>query len=261
MGRMSAHMRFPLKFLDLQAEAGNFHPRMDRAFPEKRHFDPGFPKGEWRHPEGERRGEENEHMPFPARGGWLEFFFHPFLRHEGPPEFHPREDEFRREFGHGFPGADEFHPRGDEFKPEFDHSFPRADEFRPREDEFRPEFGHGFPNGGERRHHRDETGDNEQMPFPEEQDESFPHGFLLQPESEEFHSRVEKFMPLSHEIEFEPGFPGREGRQPSHGHGEEEKEIERTEVPPQAESTEFRSGEEEFQQYRAPFKTERKLST
>ncbi|GLJ46271.1 hypothetical protein SUGI_0975030 [Cryptomeria japonica] len=181
--RNSEHMPFAVEFLDLQAESRDFHSRMDRPLPEKRDFDPGFPKGEWRHPEEEIRG------------------------------FHPREDEFR------------------------------------------PEFGHGFPNGGEGRQHIDETGESEHIPFPEEQKESsFPHAFSVQPESSEFHSRVEEFMPLPQERDFEHGFPGREGR---HGnkHGEEERENEDMHFPTesftytfpvQAESTEFRSNVEAF---------------
>ncbi|GLJ46265.1 hypothetical protein SUGI_0974950 [Cryptomeria japonica] len=285
----------------------DFRPRMDRPLPEKRDFDPGFSKGEWRHPEGRK---ENEHMPSPAIRGWLEFFFHPFPRHDDPADrdFRPRMDRplpEKRDFDPGFSKGEWRHPEGrkeNEHMPFpairgwlefFFHPFPRHDhpaEFHPRVDEFRPEFFHGFPYGGERRQHRDETGerkrDNEHMPFPEEQKQSFPHAFPVQPEFKEFHSRVEEFMPLPRERDFEHGFPGREGRH-EHGHRDEEKENDQMPFltdsftytfPVQAESTEFRSRVEEFlplpggedfehsspgrekveqqQQHRGPFKTE-----
>ncbi|GLJ46268.1 hypothetical protein SUGI_0974990 [Cryptomeria japonica] len=309
--RKSEYMLFPVEFLDVHAESRDFHPRMDRPLPEKKDFDPGFSRGQWKHPEGEKRGDENEHMPFPARRGWLEFFFHPFPRHDDPADrdFRPRMDRplpEKMDFEPGFSKGEWRHPEGgkeNEHMPFpairgwleiFFHPFPRHDdpaEFHPRVNEFRPEFGHGFPYGGERRQHRDETGerkrDNEHMPFPVEQkEESFPHAFPVHPESTEFHSRVEEFIPLPRERNFEHGFPGREGRH-GHGHGDEEKENEempfRTKsftytFPVQAESTEFRSRVDEFsplpgggdfehsfpggekgeqqQQHRGPFKTE-----
>ncbi|GLJ18925.1 hypothetical protein SUGI_0338400 [Cryptomeria japonica] len=87
---------------------------MDQPLPEKRDFDPGFPKGEWRHPEEEIRGKENEHMPFLSIRGWLESFSNPLPRHDDPAGFHPREDEFRLEFGHGFPNGGEGRQHRDE---------------------------------------------------------------------------------------------------------------------------------------------------
>ncbi|GLJ46269.1 hypothetical protein SUGI_0975000 [Cryptomeria japonica] len=281
--RNSEHMPFPVEFLDLQAESRDFHPKKYRPLPEKRDFDPGFSKGEWRHPEEEKREKENEHMPFPAiRSGWLESFFHPLPRHDDPADrhFHPRMDlplPEERDFNPSFSKEERRHPeekRGKEhehmhFEPArrgwlefFSHHFPRHDgpaEFHPREDEFRPEFGLGFPHGREGRQHRAEIGvrerDHEHMPFPEGQkEESFPHAFPVHPESTEFHSRVEEFMPLPRERDFEHGFPGREGRH-GHGHGDEEKENEQMPFPAesfiytfpvQAESTEFRSRVDKF---------------
>ncbi|GLJ31170.1 hypothetical protein SUGI_0624530 [Cryptomeria japonica] len=87
---------------------------MDRPLPEKRDFDPGFPKGEWRHPEEEIRAQENEHMHFSSIRGWLESLFHPLPLHDDPAGFHPREDEFRPEFGHGFPNGGEGRQHRDE---------------------------------------------------------------------------------------------------------------------------------------------------
>ncbi|GLJ28009.1 hypothetical protein SUGI_0550010 [Cryptomeria japonica] len=93
------------------------------------------------------------------------------------------------------------------------------------------------------------------MPFAEEQEESsFPRALSVQPESSKFNSRVEEFMPLPRERDFEHGFLGREGRH-GHGHGEEERENEDMCFPTnsftytflvQAESTKFRSNVEEF---------------